>query len=350
MTRWEQILQLNLSYLRQEIDVSPKFQGPLYSETIPLVPAFARLHEYGILTCSSQPGRLDPDDGVVMKCSHEMCDNERFLQIKQKAFLWLLVPTEHEGIDKKKVARLVGELLGRNDLVITAYSENDEYPSPAGPMDYPREVAPIEDEDLNDNVERDDEGGDEVEGNVHEDGEVEEEKEAGSEGMGTRTLDPKSRDGICDGLEATSNEELEFSDEDQAASDLIKLYYFRSTAPPIPEPHFLTTRRSASSRAELKTASEKVQTNFITSLPQITKELSQCGTNYLESRFRAVRRVRPVAVGIAAKDWGPQVDIPAIVEELCEQVGLQRVFERINEAHLEEQSRSLVERLSRLWR
>jgi hypothetical protein len=54
-TDWKALLSHNVAFLLGEIDCYPSHLRPLDEETGPLVPGLIKLHEYGIMTCCSQP-------------------------------------------------------------------------------------------------------------------------------------------------------------------------------------------------------------------------------------------------------------------------------------------------------
>ncbi|KAF2242440.1 hypothetical protein BU26DRAFT_161284 [Trematosphaeria pertusa] len=270
---WRDILMLNLAYLRREVDCSPGYGVELNSETNGLVPGLIRLHEYGILSCSSQPGGVDPDGGFQI--AEPEGEAEGWYQARQRAYVELLIPTTHIRIGKEKVSALVNELLARTDIVVTVYSEMDTYPTPRKREDWrAREVAPVP---------------------------------------------PPSFQQYVSG-----------SSQHQANQD-DKLYYFRSSMPP--KEYVVTEERMAPTQEALSAMEWKGKTRMSTAsvrdLQRDGRLNSICGEDEKGRWFDAVSRMRPLAVLVASKDWSGDVDLLKLVEDVCVRVGLPKVFQGI---------------------
>ncbi|KAI4706174.1 hypothetical protein J4E89_009228 [Alternaria sp. Ai002NY15] len=114
---WNALLQLNLLFIRGEVDVNPNHLAPLNEESIPLVPGLIELHKYGILTCNSQP----------FEKSSEFITGKGWVQKRQRPYLHFMLPTLHPDIDIESVDDLIESLFADRSILVSVYSECDEY-------------------------------------------------------------------------------------------------------------------------------------------------------------------------------------------------------------------------------
>ena len=99
------LLRTNRAFLRDELEFSPYHKGPIYKETMAMMPALLRLHDYGMLTLGSQPHaveRVDP------QCD---CCKGKDAMITQLPFLSFLLPVKDPSIAKATVQQFAVELL-----------------------------------------------------------------------------------------------------------------------------------------------------------------------------------------------------------------------------------------------
>lgn len=108
---FQELLDLNRKFLRGETKRSCYHRGPIFDETVALVPGLLRLHDYGMLTMESQPGTAPPPNWVKCPC----CSDERWIQIQQRAYLMFIIPY-HDKIPKEMIRRFLVELLIDNDF------------------------------------------------------------------------------------------------------------------------------------------------------------------------------------------------------------------------------------------
>lgn len=52
----------------------------------------------------------------------------------------------------------------------------------------------------------------------------------------------------------------------------------------------------------------------------------QAGSDNEGKAFKAVEEMRPRAMGMVAQGWGTELDLPEVVEQLCRESGLEKVF------------------------
>lgn len=114
---WNALLQLNLLFIRGEVDINPDHLGPLNEESMPLVTGLIKLHEYGILTCNSQP----------FEKSSEFITGKGWLQKRQRPYLHFMLPTLHPDISIDSVDDLIESLFTDRSILVSVYSECDEY-------------------------------------------------------------------------------------------------------------------------------------------------------------------------------------------------------------------------------
>jgi len=114
---WNTLLQLNLLFIRGEVDVSPSYPPLLKAETTPLVSGLVKLHEYGILTTRSQPSR--DASGFITGLG--------WVEERERPYLYFELPTLHPEIPIDKVDTFVQRLFDDRELLVSAYSECDLY-------------------------------------------------------------------------------------------------------------------------------------------------------------------------------------------------------------------------------
>jgi len=114
---WNALLQLNLLFIRGEVDVNPGYPPLLKAETTPLVSGLVKLHEYGILTTRSQPFR--DTSGFITGLG--------WVEERERPYLYFEVPTLHPEIPTDKVDTLVQRLFDDERLLVSVYSECDFY-------------------------------------------------------------------------------------------------------------------------------------------------------------------------------------------------------------------------------
>ncbi|RMZ10496.1 hypothetical protein D0862_03238 [Hortaea werneckii] len=108
---FQELLDFNRKFLRGESKRSCYHRGPIFNETIALVPGLLRLHDYGMLTMESQPGTAPTPTRIECPC----CSDERWVQIQQRPYLMLILPY-HDKIPKEVVRRFLVELLIDDDF------------------------------------------------------------------------------------------------------------------------------------------------------------------------------------------------------------------------------------------
>ncbi|KAI4958731.1 hypothetical protein J4E86_004336 [Alternaria arbusti] len=127
---WNALLQLNLLFIRGEVDVNPNHLAPLNEESMPLVPGLIELHKYGILTCNSQP----------FEKSSQFITGEGWLQKRQRPYLHFMLPTLHPDIDIVSVDDLIESLFADKTILVSVYSECDGYSRTSDRMECKRLV------------------------------------------------------------------------------------------------------------------------------------------------------------------------------------------------------------------
>ncbi|KAI6831416.1 hypothetical protein KC340_g11711 [Hortaea werneckii] len=103
---FQELLDLNRKFLRGESKRSCYHRGPIFNETIALVPGLLRLHDYGMLTMESQPGTAPTPTTVTCPC----CSDERWVEIQQRPYLMFILPY-HDKVPEDVVRRFLVELL-----------------------------------------------------------------------------------------------------------------------------------------------------------------------------------------------------------------------------------------------
>ncbi|RMZ23527.1 hypothetical protein D0859_12442 [Hortaea werneckii] len=108
---FQELLDLNRKFLRCESKRSCYHRGPIFNETIALVPGLLRLHDYGMLTVESQPSQDTAPTWENCPC----CPFEGWFQNQQRPYLIFILPY-HDKIPKKAVRRFLVELLIDDDF------------------------------------------------------------------------------------------------------------------------------------------------------------------------------------------------------------------------------------------
>jgi hypothetical protein len=116
-TSWEHIVALMFNFICGRIFCTPDHGGPLDPESTQLILGLERLHEYGIITYDSQP--YNHSSGTRGKYDWEE---------KQRPYLVFHIPTKHPQIPEKNVKALVKALLERENVFTTIWSDWDTYP------------------------------------------------------------------------------------------------------------------------------------------------------------------------------------------------------------------------------
>ncbi|KAF2110284.1 hypothetical protein BDV96DRAFT_603885 [Lophiotrema nucula] len=119
---WEDLLNLNQRYLRNEIFASSSYTMPPDRETMLITPGLLRLHDYGIITIESQP-ELDYTEQSPWL-------GGGWHRWVQKPWMMFLIPTEHDLVEKEKVRLLANKLLEDGKLTVSVWSECDTYRHP----------------------------------------------------------------------------------------------------------------------------------------------------------------------------------------------------------------------------
>ena len=93
---YAQLLDLNRDFLCEKILFACYQLGPIYAETMPLMPGLLSLHYFGILTISSQPSKTDgPGLGNCYRCAVTW-----FFQTQHRAFLTVFLPESYGRIER----------------------------------------------------------------------------------------------------------------------------------------------------------------------------------------------------------------------------------------------------------
>ncbi|KAI7548686.1 hypothetical protein KC343_g14115 [Hortaea werneckii] len=108
---FQELLDLNRKFLRRESNRSCYHDGPIFDETIALVPGLLRLHDYGMLTVESQPSEDTAPTWEDCPC----CPFEGWFQNQQRPYLVFILPY-HDKIPKEVVRRFLVELLIDDDF------------------------------------------------------------------------------------------------------------------------------------------------------------------------------------------------------------------------------------------
>jgi len=114
----------NLSFLHGKIDVNPGHLGPLDEETAPILHGLIELHEYGILTCGSQP----------FEKSSTFLVGKGWYQKRQRPYVHFLLPTLHRKISIDCVDAFIERLFADKSILVSVHSECDEYGGPGDSM------------------------------------------------------------------------------------------------------------------------------------------------------------------------------------------------------------------------
>ena len=114
----------NLSFLHGKIDVNPGHLGPLDEETAPILHGLIELHEYGILTCGSQP----------FEKSSTFLVGKGWYQKRQRPYVHFMLPTLHRDISIDCVDAFIERLFADKRILVSVHSECDEYGGPGDTM------------------------------------------------------------------------------------------------------------------------------------------------------------------------------------------------------------------------
>jgi hypothetical protein len=131
---WSEIVALNHAFVSGKTWSSTTQGAPLDPESAPLIPGLKRLHDYGIITTSSQPyshGKRVTADGET-------------LEYKQRPFLEFTLPTMQPSVPKDKMQALIHALVAHDTMCASVWSNRDKYPINApGATD----IQPLTDDD-----------------------------------------------------------------------------------------------------------------------------------------------------------------------------------------------------------
>ncbi|KAK3672531.1 hypothetical protein LTR78_007581 [Recurvomyces mirabilis] len=132
-TSWKDVLDLNRAFLRKETEATPFYCGPIYWETVPMVPALERLHDYGIFTTASQPWREEGPEFSKCGC----CDDYAFFHTLKRAFVTFILPQPDKNISPQVRSDLIKELLADNRIYTSVYDGTKGFSNfPSDPTDY----------------------------------------------------------------------------------------------------------------------------------------------------------------------------------------------------------------------
>jgi hypothetical protein len=131
---WSEIVALNHAFVSGKTWSSTTQGASLDPESAPLIPGLKRLHDYGIITTSSQPyshGKRVTAEGET-------------LEYKQRPFLEFTLPAMHPNVPKDKVHALIHALVAHDTVCASVWSNRDKYPIDApGATD----IQPLTDDD-----------------------------------------------------------------------------------------------------------------------------------------------------------------------------------------------------------
>ncbi|GAB1736906.1 hypothetical protein NU219Hw_g8931t1 [Hortaea werneckii] len=115
---FQELLDFNRKFLRGESKRSCYHRGPIFNETVALVPGLLRLHDYGMLTVESQPSEDTAPTWENCPC----CHFEGWFQNQQRPYLVFVLPYR-DKIPKKVVRRFLVELLIDDDFYVHVWRD-----------------------------------------------------------------------------------------------------------------------------------------------------------------------------------------------------------------------------------
>ena len=128
--------ELNRAFIRGELYCTPYNFGPIAEETEPLRSHLLRLHDFGLLTHSSQPFEIGKHfEGPCCYFENRPLPEEKFSQIRQRLSLDFLIPSAL--ISTSSCKGLLSGLLHREEIYISYFfaedTENKVSNFPEGP-------------------------------------------------------------------------------------------------------------------------------------------------------------------------------------------------------------------------
>lgn len=118
-TDWETIHGLMRTYVKGEMNGNPRYWSPIPAEVRPLVPGLLRLMNYGFVIDLAQPSAHTIHQYI----------NDGWVETRKRAYLSLLIPTQHERLSSAKIVKLIKTLLKNSDIYVTVHSEMFKYPA-----------------------------------------------------------------------------------------------------------------------------------------------------------------------------------------------------------------------------
>ncbi|KAF2229456.1 hypothetical protein EV356DRAFT_521087 [Viridothelium virens] len=104
---YSDVINLNMKFLRGDINYTPYHLGPLDPETEPLVPDLLKLHEYGVLTITGQPA-----DYQFLRRTRS--SGSYFVQFEQRAVIEFLIPGDPEIVPQHSCKKFLELIKGES--------------------------------------------------------------------------------------------------------------------------------------------------------------------------------------------------------------------------------------------
>jgi hypothetical protein len=143
---WAQVSFLSYCFIRGELYTSAQHRASLDDESGELVSGSKRLHQYGTITCDSQPYMRAAQD-MSKNLRRKVGDSGKFHEFVQKPYLKVSLPSLRRDIPKDKVEDFVRRLLNHASMEASVFSEFDKYPSFTETHNGPRQIKALGNED-----------------------------------------------------------------------------------------------------------------------------------------------------------------------------------------------------------